>query len=152
MADKAAAMRKFLSLIAEEGNPEVVEEIMERLMRRSEDRRGKENDLVEQAKNLKAALEQLQTRHKFRVGQLVQWKRCMKNRRRPSMGEPAIVVEVLEEPVFDTSPENSGAATPYFREPLDIQLGILDEDGDFSTFHFDSRRFEPFEENPEATA
>ena len=41
--------------------------------------------------------------------------------------------------------EKDDASTPYYREPLDVVLGLTDEDGDFLCFHFDSRRFEPFE-------
>ena len=35
------------------------------------------------------------------------------------------------------------SGSPYFREPLDIVLGFVDGDGDFITYHFDSRRFAP---------
>lgn len=82
--------------------------------------------------------------HKFQPGQFVKWKEGLSNRRRPAEGEPALVMEVLQEPVFD--PKDPNAASPFFREPLDLVLGILDEDGEFLLYHFDSRRFEPFEE------
>ena len=68
----------------------------------------------------------------------------MKNRRKPYVGQPAVVMESLKTPREDTSPSDSSAATPYFHEPLDLILGLLDSDGDFLVFHFDSRRFEPF--------
>jgi hypothetical protein len=64
----------------------------------------------------------------------------MRNRRRPKYGEPEIVMENLSQAVYDT--ENTSAASMSFREPLDIALGIIDEDGDFLIYHFDSRRFE----------
>lgn len=76
----------------------------------------------------------------FRPGQIVQWKPGMKNRRLPEYGEAAIVMEVLNPPVYDTSTELEG--TSLFREPLTLLLGINDKDGDFLTFHFDGRRFE----------
>ena len=72
----------------------------------------------------------------------MKWKRDLKNRRRPAYDEPVIVIEVLRTPVFDERGESS---SPYFREPLDVVLGLVDEDGDFICYHFDSRRFEPFE-------
>jgi hypothetical protein len=78
----------------------------------------------------------------FRRGQLVKWKPKLKNRKRPAYGEPAIVVDVLDTPVFDGKEE---AGSAYFREPLDIILGVIDVDGDFATFHFDSRRFDSAE-------
>lgn len=81
-------------------------------------------------------------KYEFKVGQIVRWKAGMKNRRRPDYNQPVIVVDVLDKPVFDTKEE--GAGTPYFREPLDILLGIIDEDNEFIVFHYDSRRFEPY--------
>jgi len=41
------------------------------------------------------------------------------------------------------SPAGNDSGSPYFREPLDIVLGFLNGDGDFITYHFDSRRFAP---------
>ena len=75
-------------------------------------------------------------------GQIVRWKKGLKNRRFPRYDEPAVVVEILSKPVFDE--EQKGAGSSYFQEPLELRLGILDpEDGDFVIFHFDRRRFEP---------
>lgn len=81
-------------------------------------------------------------KHEFVPGQLVKWKEGLKNKRRPGYGEPAIVIKVLPEPILDKSGD---AGSPYFREPLDLLLGVIDEDGDFIIFHYDKRRFEPFE-------
>src|SRR6266478_1612632 len=58
----------------------------------------------------------------FKPGSLVTWKKGFKNRRRPREGEPAIVIAVLTESVFADDDE---AGTPYFREPLNIALGVL---------------------------
>jgi hypothetical protein len=80
------------------------------------------------------------TPHTFRVGDIVRWKQGMKNRKRPAYGEPAIVVELLSEPVSDSTDESG---SPYFRENLDVVLGVIDSDGDLITFHYDRRRFEP---------
>jgi len=76
----------------------------------------------------------------FRPGQIVQWKSGMKNRLIPVYGEPAIVMEVLNPPIFDSSKELDGSN--LYREPLSLVLGIQDADGDFLTFHYDARRFE----------
>lgn len=76
----------------------------------------------------------------FRPGQIVQWKADMKNKRLPAYGEPAIVMEVLNPPVYDDSKELGGSN--LFREPLTVILGINDTEGEFLTFHFDGRRFE----------
>lgn len=77
----------------------------------------------------------------FHLGDLVQWKDGLKNKRLPAYRQPAIVVETLDVPVRD--PKDAGSA--YFREPLDFVLGVVDTDGDFLLFHFDKRRFEPFD-------
>lgn len=76
----------------------------------------------------------------FRPGQIVQWKPGMKNRLIPVYGEPAIVMEVLNPPVFDPNKDLDG--TSLYREPLNLVLGIQEADGDFLTFHYDARRFE----------
>lgn len=78
--------------------------------------------------------------HNFSVGHIARWKKGLKNRKFPSYDEPVIVVQVLTEPIFDGT-EESGSS--YFRERLDIVLGVINPDGDFLLFHYDSRRFEP---------
>jgi hypothetical protein len=50
-------------------------------------------------------------------------------------------VEILDEPVISNE-EESGS--PYFRENLDIILGMLVDDEKFFTFYYDSRRFEAY--------
>lgn len=77
----------------------------------------------------------------LRPGMLAQWKPGMKNRKTPDYDIPMMVVEVLESPIVDGT-FDSGSI--YFRERLDIILGFLDEDDEFSTLHYDSRRFEPY--------
>lgn len=74
-------------------------------------------------------------------GMLAQWKAGMKNRKTPDYGEPMMVVEVLEQPIIDTT-FDSGSV--YFRERLNLVLGFLEEDGSFSMLHYDARRFESY--------
>ena len=93
---------------------------------------------------LRANYERYGAKETFRPGQLVVWKNGLKNRKRPVEGEPGIVIEVLEQPVFDS--EQGDAGSPYFRESLDIRIGVLDEDEEFLIFHYDSRRFTLFKE------
>ncbi len=80
----------------------------------------------------------------LRPGMLAVWKPGLKNRRFPAYGHPAIVVELLDPPLLDHE-EESGMT--YYREPLDLQMGILHRDGDFLVYHFDSRRFQPYEQD-----
>ena len=81
-------------------------------------------------------------KNKFVPGQIVVWKDDMRNRRNPAYGQPAIVVEVLKEPLFDhPSEERNSAGTMFFHEPLDMGIGLVDDDGDRCVFYVDSRRF-----------
>lgn len=93
---------------------------------------------------LRARYQSLMERHRFTPGQLVTWKPGLKTHRLPRYGVPALVIEVLETPVFDSERESG---SPYFREPNDLVLGLIWEDGpcrgELATYHFDSRRFMP---------
>lgn len=80
----------------------------------------------------------------LQAGMLAMWKPGLKNRRFPLYGQPAIVVEKLDPPILDHEAE---AGTTYYREPLDMLLGILHKDGDFLVYHFDSRRFQPYQDD-----
>ncbi len=94
------------------------------------------------ANTLRARRQSLLQAHAFAPGDLVTWKPGLQNRRLPKYGEPAIVLQVLSEPVLDTEKESGSA---YFREPLSLVLGVLLDEGnrrgDFLAWHFDGRRF-----------
>ncbi len=121
------------------------EKLFEEALQRVVDERAKEiswNDphkIINRARELKQRYIEFIERQDFQPGQLVRWKAGMKNKRKPEYNEPAIVVEVLSEPVMENS-ANPGSA--YFREKLDIILAVIDTDNDFLVFHYDSRRFE----------
>lgn len=87
----------------------------------------------------------LQTPHPFKPGDLVTWKPGMQNKLKPGYGQPAVVLEVLQTPIFDGEKE---AGSAYFREPLDLVLGLIYDEGgrrgDFVVWYFDSRRFQPW--------
>ena len=80
-------------------------------------------------------------KHQISPGMLITWKPGMRNKKKPNYGEPAIVIEILESPVIGKTDESGSS---YFREPLDLIAGFLDDDDDFVVFHYDSRRFMPF--------
>ncbi len=90
---------------------------------------------------LRGFYEAMLTMNNFSKGQLVKWKLGLKNRNLPLESQPAIVWEVLDKPIIQ---ENVSSGTPYFREPLDMALALLDKYGDLVVFHYDSKRFEPF--------
>jgi len=74
----------------------------------------------------------------FRPGDVVVWKEGCANRKRPKPDEPGVILEVLPEPIYG---QEKSAGSPYFHEPLDIVLGLLDSDGDLVRYCFDKRRF-----------
>lgn len=92
------------------------------------------------AKELLAALERYNEHHDFSVGDLIQWKPSMQNRRLPSYGEAIVVLEILETPVETTQ----DPASPYFGEKLDLKCGALDSSEEFVTIFLPGSRFEPF--------
>ena len=95
---------------------------------------------AETATQLNERFALLRRSHAFNVGDLVNWKPGLKNKRYPYDGQPAIVVEVLSTPILDPREPN---VSPYFREPLDLVLGVIADDGSFATFYYDRRRFQP---------
>ncbi len=95
-------------------------------------------------KNSRLLLQQkinlLLQKHDFKSGQAVKWKKGLRNKKFPEENQEAIVIDVLTTPILQHETESG---TPYFREPLDLVLAMLDEDNDLVIFHYDSRRFEP---------
>lgn len=87
---------------------------------------------------LTALVDAFHVRHDFRVGDLIRWKASMKNKNRPAYGEIIVVAGVYESPYYSDS--NSGSA--YFKEPLDVQIALLDDDDELVMYFVDSRRFE----------
>lgn len=92
-----------------------------------------------QSAALRDTFERLRDKETFEPGQLIYWKTGLRNRTRPVHGEPCIVVGYVEKDVVD--PGLWEAGSPYFLEPLDLQIGLLDADGDLEVIHVDSRRF-----------
>ena len=88
---------------------------------------------------LTAAFKKLMKRNTFKPGDIVDWKPGLRNKN--SYG-PFVVVEVLDSPIFDNDDED-GSGSQYFREPFDIILGNVVDDGEMFVIHFyDSRRIE----------
>lgn len=90
---------------------------------------------------LREACKNLLKKEYFEVGQIVKWKKDLKNRRLPCQNQPAIVLKVLDEPIVSSDNE---PGSPYFLEKLDIVLGVISKDGTFLTFYYDSSRFESY--------
>jgi hypothetical protein len=85
-----------------------------------------------------------EVRHDLRPGMVITWKPGLKNRRWPAYGKPAIVVAVLQEPLYD----ETDASSPYFNEPLDLAIGLFIDSGrhrgEFQVFHTSSERYQPW--------
>ncbi|MCK5719178.1 MAG: hypothetical protein KAH84_04415 [Thiomargarita sp.] len=90
--------------------------------------------------NLIKAHQTLLEPHSFKVGDLVKWKEGLKNKKLPNSEQPAIVVQLLKESLIDRVGEEAGST--YYREPLDMILGLFDDDDEFLMFYYDKRRFE----------
>jgi hypothetical protein len=99
----------------------------------------------EAREHLRALLERLENGREraLRPGMLAVWKPGLKNRRFPRYGEPVVVVALLDEPIINPGDESG---SPYFREPLDLLLGVVrGDDREFLVYHADRRRFQPAE-------
>lgn len=79
--------------------------------------------------------------NEFKPGDLVQWKRGLQNKNQPAnYGEPAVVVSIKPGNIDPRSDSGS----PYFQERLDLLCAVIDKDGDFIVWPFDSSRMEPY--------
>jgi len=99
----------------------------------------------EAGEHLRALLERLTNGREraLRPGMLATWKPGLKNRRFPRYGEPVVVVALLDEPIVNPSNESG---SPYFKEPLDLLVGVVrGDDCEFLVYHADRRRFQPHE-------
>ncbi len=103
----------------------------------------KEEREISKVDELKKAYKVYNDYYEFDQGDIVQWKEGMKNKKVPLYDEPAIVIEVLKEPVLNRNVE---AGSPYFRESYDIILGIISSRKELIFFHYDSKRFKPYKQ------
>ena len=91
---------------------------------------------------LKALVAEYQVQNTFKVGDVVQWKTGLKNKKFPAYNTPVIVVEVFDQPLR----ADPGNASQLAGEPLSARLGMVDNnDGEFTTFCFDLQRFELYQ-------
>lgn len=82
----------------------------------------------------------LQT-NKFSLGSMVQWKPGMRVARLLAYGQPAVVLQVLNEPIVD---EDASAMDPSRAHMCDLLIGVETPNHQFMTFYADSRRLEHF--------
>ena len=84
--------------------------------------------------NLENAYRNFCMRETFCPGDIVTWKNGLANK---MIDGPFIVIDVLDKPVID---DIEGPDSGYFREPLDIIVGFLNDKKFFVLVHLDSRR------------
>lgn len=76
----------------------------------------------------------------FKVGDLVEWKPGLRNKS-TAYRKPLIITKVYKEPIIE-SEKDSGSA--YFNLSIDLVCAEIVK-GDFIEYHYDSRRFQPYE-------
>ncbi|MCR9218629.1 MAG: hypothetical protein NXI21_00210 [Alphaproteobacteria bacterium] len=83
----------------------------------------------------------------LKPGTLAIWKEGLKNKRKPKYGEPAIVVEISADEASRLLNQGDDSGSPYFNEPLDLKLAVLDSDGELLMYFYDRKRFKLFNPN-----
>lgn len=128
-------------LLASVGSKEELLALVEQLAddRLREESRMRSSDYRQRLSSL---FDALMAETRFASGELAEWKPGLKNKRRPPYSAPVVVIEHLEEAVI-TSDQGSGST--YFREPLDLIVGMVDEEDELVTFYVDSRRFRRYD-------
>lgn len=129
---------EILSTLGENDRKDLIKKIIEGAVGNKEKRNNNSPEVtIEKLTQLKQSLDKV---HDFKVGDIVKWKQNLKNKSIPEYDEPAIVLALLDEPLMDSTKE---AGSIYFREPLDIVLGVLSND-EMMCYHYDKRKFEPY--------
>ena len=127
---------RLLSNSDESDNEQLLKALISRI---GSEREGRQIvDMEKHIANLKTYVEKYNEAVTFKAGNIVQWKEGLKNKRLPQYDEPCVVIEVLNEPIFD---KEAPLASPYYGEKLDLKLGLLGDNGEFFTFHYDKNRF-----------
>lgn len=123
-------LQKFI-FRATDRDGELTEESLEALISRKKQR---------MADQLRMAQEVFDQTNIFEKGDLLQFKPGMKDRKVPEVGQPAVVIEVLPEPLKDPK---AGFGDHYATCRYDMIIGVF-MGGEFINFYADSRRYEPF--------
>lgn len=135
-------MNKLQKVRFEGEEPDKKKLLIEALLEKLSSEDNAEVNIEEYTQKLLSTTKRFQIeKHTFKEGDLVVWKQGLKHKQVPDYGVPAVVIKVLAEPILDNE---APLASPYYREELDVLLGILDDDDDLLCFYYDSKRFEPF--------
>jgi hypothetical protein len=127
-------------MISEDDRPEYAESPEEYVRLLKKKRAQEESEYSEYAStpeyelDLREAAAEYLDVSKFSPGDLVQWKRRMKDQHYPAIGKPGVVLRVFDPPI--TRDPNGD----YVPEGYDLLVGFLDGDGDLRVFPFRSNR------------
>lgn len=115
--------------------------LMEMLAQRMHD--NDDEKVVQNIEEQKRLLALLHVKHEFKAGDVVVWKKGLKDRKFPDYDEPALITEVMDPPIFDNERDTG---EPYFMIPLSIKIGRTIPGRGFCEYCLDGRRFEPYKE------
>jgi hypothetical protein len=124
--------------ISEEQKKELIKILLKKALQDKNNQTHDSDEKIEFLKKLKSLYDK---KNDFQVGDILIWKKQLKNRKFPDYNEPIIVFEILEDPIFD---QKDGLGSPYFNERNDIRAGVYRDDT-LLIFYFDSQRFEKLE-------
>ena len=82
----------------------------------------------------------LEVKHRFFVGDLVEWKTGLRNK----ASEAPMIVTRFDLPSFSGAKPFS-YNSPFFCDVSDVVCAVIDGDGYFTEYVFDSRRLQPIE-------
>lgn len=134
MSDNQKELMSLLS-ISQDSDNDTTKEILKKIIKETIN---KEIDKPITKEELLTRYMRYKKKYSFKEGDIVKWKEGLQDRTTPKMNEPAIVVEVLKEPIFDST---NDAGSPYFRNAYDLILGVVRKDK-FLTAYYVSSRFE----------
>lgn len=81
------------------------------------------------------------TKHEFKLGQRVTWKKGLKSHNLPKYGQEAYIVELINPPFFDEEAKQG----PYHKMRYDVRVAIKHKAGGFITYPLCSDYLEPVE-------
>lgn len=123
-------------------NEDQKKDLLKVLLKNALEDNKKENiDNPQKIEILKELRDSYEKKYDFKVGDIIRWKNKLKSRKLPEYDEPIIILEILDEPIFNI---NEQIGSTYFNEKIDIKIGIV-KDNSFLTFYLESRRFELYE-------
>ena len=80
-------------------------------------------------------------------GDLVTWKKGLRDSRFPEYGKPVVVIEIVP---GQRRPLEGDASGNHCGELIEMRIGVTDDDGDLTCFWVNANRFDPYRESEPA--